>query len=97
MGKFHMGEKDDKPQPGFDYWASFQGQGVYYNPVINKNGEHLEYKDSTYITDLLTDYALEFWKKEKRKNLSFCTFPTKRFIPNFTLPSGIWGNMKMKK
>ncbi len=60
IGKFHMGEKDEKAQPGFDYWASFQGQGVYYNPVINKNGQHLEFSDSTYMTDLLTDYAKEF-------------------------------------
>lgn len=71
IGKFHMGEKDDKPQPGFDYWASFQGQGVYYNPVINKNGEHLEYKDSTYITDLLTDYALEFLEKREKEKPFF--------------------------
>src|SRR5688572_17244050 len=30
LGKWHMGNSDDMPQPGFDYWLSFQGQGVYH-------------------------------------------------------------------
>ncbi len=39
LGKWHMGNTDDKPQPGFDHWVSFQGQGVYYNPTFNINGQ----------------------------------------------------------
>src|SRR5688572_20474654 len=41
FGKWHMGNTDDKPQPGFDYWLSFLGQGVYYNPVFNINGKNV--------------------------------------------------------
>jgi arylsulfatase A-like enzyme len=26
-------------QPGFDHWACFRGQGTYFNPSINVNGE----------------------------------------------------------
>lgn len=46
-----MGDHSDKKQPGFDHWESFHGQGVYYNPQLNINGERIQYKDSTYITD----------------------------------------------
>ena len=29
IGKWHIGNEDDKPQPGFDHWVSFRGQGEY--------------------------------------------------------------------
>ena len=29
IGKWHMGEDNDAPRPGFDYWASHKGQGKY--------------------------------------------------------------------
>lgn len=60
VGKWHMGHDDDSPRKGFDYWVSFRGQGVYYNPVLNVNGRQERYTDSTYISDLLTDYAIDF-------------------------------------
>ncbi len=60
IGKWHMGEHHDDPRPGFDYWASFKGQGNYFNPSMNVNGERVEYKDSSYVSDVLTKYALEF-------------------------------------
>ncbi len=60
IGKWHMGEHHANPRKGFNYWASFKGQGQYYNPVINKNGENISHKDSAYIADVLTDYADDF-------------------------------------
>ena len=42
MGKWHMGNTDYQPQPGFDYWLSFQGQGVYNNPTFNINGKRIK-------------------------------------------------------
>lgn len=60
VGKWHMGEHHDNPRPGFDYWASFKGQGKYYNPSMNVNGERVNYTDSSYISDILTKYAIEF-------------------------------------
>jgi arylsulfatase A-like enzyme len=41
LGKWHMGNTGDSIQPGFDYWLSFQGQGVYYNPTFNINGQRI--------------------------------------------------------
>lgn len=60
IGKWHMGEHHSGKRPGFDFWASFKGQGVYYNPTINFNGADKEHTDSAYVTDVLTDYALDF-------------------------------------
>lgn len=56
IGKWHMGHHTDAPQPGFDRWVSFEGQGVYVDPVLNIDGVRGEVKG--YITDLLTDHAL---------------------------------------
>ena len=63
FGKWHMGGDSDDPRPGFDHWESFKGQGQYYNPTLNINGKQVAYKDSTYITDLLTDHALDWLTK----------------------------------
>ncbi|MDT0631009.1 sulfatase [Rubrivirga sp. S365] len=62
IGKWHMGEDDDQPRPGFDRWVSFRGQGVYVDPVLNVDGERVEREG--YTTDLLTDYALDFLKEQ---------------------------------
>jgi arylsulfatase A-like enzyme len=65
LGKWHMGEHHANPRKGFDHWVSFTGQGVYYNPTLNINGEVKKYTDSAYISDLLTEYALEFLDTRK--------------------------------
>ena len=70
FGKWHMGDHSDEPKPGFDHWESFKGQGVYYNPTLNINGERVAYKDSTYITDLLTEHARD-WLSERDKDKPF--------------------------
>jgi len=69
VGKWHMGNTDDQPQPGFDHWISFQGQGVYYNPTFNVDGKRIK-QEGGYITDLLTDYALE-WLNKTNKSKPF--------------------------
>src|SRR4051812_17741356 len=33
IGKWHMGGESDDPQPGFDHWVSFRGQGNYLPPT----------------------------------------------------------------
>jgi N-acetylglucosamine-6-sulfatase len=67
IGKWHMGGSSDAPRPGFDHWVSFRGQG-HYNPPnprwrLNVDGKHVPQKG--YITDELTDYALEWLKGRK--------------------------------
>ncbi|MEN1680954.1 MAG: sulfatase-like hydrolase/transferase, partial [Planctomycetota bacterium] len=61
VGKWHMGFSG-RPRPTFDHWISFDGQGVYNDPVLNVNGS--EVKRKGYTTDLLTDCAIEFIDKQ---------------------------------
>ncbi|MDX2042565.1 MAG: sulfatase [Acidobacteriota bacterium] len=60
IGKWHMGGEKDDPQRGFDHWVSFKGQGTYLpsRNGLNVNGKHVPQKG--YITDELTDYALDW-------------------------------------
>lgn len=60
IGKWHMGHEHDEPRRGFDHWVSFPGQGQYYGQTLNENGEEVEYPDSTYITDQLTNKAINY-------------------------------------
>jgi arylsulfatase A-like enzyme len=54
VGKWHL-----KTEPtGFDDWRILTGQGRYYNPVFNENGEEVEH--TGYVTDLITDQAIDF-------------------------------------
>ena len=73
LGKWHMGNTDDAPQPGFDYWLSFQGQGRYYNSTFNINGKRVKQPDDGYITDQLTDYAIT-WLTDRNKSKPFFVY-----------------------
>lgn len=67
FGKWHMGNVTDEPQPGFNHWESFEGQGTYYNVKMNVNGTQVTYPEDAYVTDLLTDHAIEFIADNKEK------------------------------
>ena len=62
VGKWHMGGSSDAPRPGFDRWVSFRGQGVYFNPTFNVDGDRV--RRDGYTTDLITEYAEEFLDQE---------------------------------
>lgn len=61
VGKWHMGASSDAPQPGFDRWVGFKGQGNYRNQTFNVDGK--EVPSTGYITDMLTDYAVDFLRQ----------------------------------
>lgn len=69
IGKWHMGHHD-APREYFDFWLSFEGQGVYNDPLFNINGEKIPHKG--YTTDLLTDYAIDFIQKQPKDEPYFC-------------------------
>lgn len=71
IGKWHMGHEDDAPQPGFDFWASFRGQGSYLPSKngLNINGKRVPQKG--YITDELTDYAIGWLQNRDRSKPYF--------------------------
>ncbi len=58
VGKWHMGHERDDPRRGFDHWASFRGQGTYFNPTLNINGRRETFEG--YTTDILTSHAIEW-------------------------------------
>ena len=69
IGKWHMGEADDAPQPGFDRWVSFRGQGVYVDATLNIDGVQQQMKG--YTTDILTDFALEWLREQQSADAPF--------------------------
>ena len=58
VGKWHMGGSTDEPRPGWNYWASFAGQGEYFDPLFNINGTAKQFKG--YTTDIISDVAVEW-------------------------------------
>jgi N-acetylglucosamine-6-sulfatase len=85
LGKWHMGEAtaSDNPRPGFDHWISFQGQGVYLDPVLNVGGVRGKVKG--YTTDILTDSAIAWLERRPRDRPFFLYLSHKgvhaEFIP----------------
>jgi N-acetylglucosamine-6-sulfatase len=60
FGKWHMGAEGDQPQPGFDKWVSFRGQGSYLPSPDGLNIDGRNVPQQGYITDELTRYALDW-------------------------------------
>ena len=71
IGKIHMAHFSGKKhiRPGFDYWFSFKGQGKYFNPEVNDNGD--EYQIKGYMTDILTEKAVNWLKNIRNKKKPF--------------------------
>jgi arylsulfatase A-like enzyme len=67
IGKWHMGAQSGK-RPGFDFSASFIGQGVYFDCPIEING--LKTPTKGWVDDVSTDFAIEFLKENKNKPFS---------------------------
>lgn len=78
IGKWHMGGQNDMPRAGFDYWASFKGQGSYFDPKMNINGERLSKKG--YTPDILTELACDYIRKQSEKDEAYCLFLSHKSI-----------------
>ncbi len=96
IGKWHMGDVDD-PQRGFDHWVAFRGQGTYYPDGhgttrvvpqtrydgLNVNGRRVAQKG--YITDELTDYALD-WLKQRERTQPFFLYVSHKAVHSDFVP-----------
>jgi len=80
IGKWHMGENNDEPRPGFDYWASHRGQGKYYDTEFNINGKRQVLKG--YYTHRVTELAVDWLSKQAR--------PPFALIVGHKAPHGVW-------
>src|SRR5690606_10882468 len=87
FGKWHMGNDDGSPQPGFDHWVSFRGQGVYYNPTLNIDGQVRKFGDSTYITDILTTMSIDWMKEQTSNNNPFFVYLSHKAVHANFLPA----------
>src|ERR1051325_2109292 len=64
IGKWRMGSQRGQ-RPGFDFSASFVGQGRYVDCPIEVNGVTTPSKG--WVDDVSTDYALDFIRKNQAK------------------------------
>jgi arylsulfatase A-like enzyme len=67
IGKWHHGSQSGQ-RPGFDYSASFVGQGKYFNCAVEING--VSTPTTGWIDDVDTDYAIEFIKQNRERPFS---------------------------
>jgi N-acetylglucosamine-6-sulfatase len=65
VGKWHMGENNDAPRRGFDWFVTHKGQGKYFDTEWNVNGKKHE-APKGYYTHVVTDYAID-WLKQRAK------------------------------
>lgn len=64
IGKWHMGEENDSPRPGFNWFVTHKGQGKYYDTEFNLNGQRREVVQG-YYTHAVTDLALDWLKRPR--------------------------------
>ena len=72
IGKYHMGEENDEPRPGFDWFVTHKGQGKYFDTEWNLNGQKREVVKG-YYTSVVTDMTLD-WLKQQKAEKPWCMF-----------------------
>jgi len=91
IGKWHMGGDIDERQRGFDHWVAFKGQGTYWPDGhgttrevpqttydgFNVNGKRVPQKG--YITDELTDYAID-WLDTRESDKPFFMYVSHKAV-----------------
>ncbi len=63
VGKWHMGEDNDAPRPGFDWFVTHKGQGKYFGTEWNFHGQRRATPGGYYTTEV-TDIALDWLRKQ---------------------------------
>ena len=56
IGKWHL----ETDPTGFDHWEILPGQGVYYNPMMIRDGKQVKHRG--YVTDIITELSLDWLK-----------------------------------
>jgi arylsulfatase A-like enzyme len=98
FGKWHMGNDTDAPRAGFDKWVSFKGQGTYFptdqlspaqiaageRQTLNVDGKVV--KRTGYITDELTDYAMDWLEKGRDPSKPFFLYLSHKAVHSDAVP-----------
>jgi arylsulfatase A-like enzyme len=104
FGKWHMGNDTDAPRAGFDKWVSFRGQGTYFpteqllpaqiaageRQTLNVDGKVV--KRTGYITDELTDYAMDWLEKGRDRSKPFFLYLSHKAVHSDPLPPDRYKN-----
>ena len=70
LGKWHMGEENDGPRPGFDWFVTHKGQGKYFDTEFNFHGQERKVVPG-YYTHVVTQMAKE-WIERPKGNRPWC-------------------------
>lgn len=65
VGKWHMGETNDAPRPGFDHWMSHRGQGNYFDNEFNIDGRRQQLPG--YYTTVVTEHVVSWLRQPHPK------------------------------
>ena len=99
FGKWHMGDATDMPRPGFDRWVSFQGQGAYFptdfippalleKGIVNQlNVDGTKVDQKGYITDELTDYAMQWLTEDRDQSKPFFLYLSHKAVHSEAKPA----------
>jgi len=84
IGKWHMGENNDEPRPGFDWFVTHKGQGKYFDTEFNINGRRREVIKG-YYTTVVTDMAEE-WLRRPHHGKPWCLIVGHKASHSFYYP-----------
>ncbi|HEY2431627.1 MAG TPA: sulfatase [Vicinamibacterales bacterium] len=90
VGKYHMGENNDDKRPGFDYFASHRGQGVYVGTEWRINGGE-RHVIPGYYTTIVTDLA-EQWIRGRRGDKPYAIVIGHKAPHSFFVPEDKYKN-----
>jgi len=80
IGKWHLGSDP----AGFDHWEILPGQGAYMDPVLYTAAGEKTYQ-GRYVTDVITDLALEFLRNRPAEKPFFLMMhhkaPHRNWVP----------------
>jgi arylsulfatase A-like enzyme len=99
FGKWHIGNDTDAPRSGFDRWVSFKGQGTYLSTdqlspaqiaagkrqTLNVDGTRVDRRG--YITDELTDYAMDWLEHGRDPSRPFFLYLSHKAVHSDTVPA----------
>lgn len=81
VGKWHL----ESLPTGFDFWEILPGQGQYYNPTFITQ-ENDTVKREGYLTNLITDDAIDWMENKRDKEKPFCLLIHHKAIHRNWLP-----------
>ncbi len=90
FGKWHMGEENDAPRPGFNWFVTHKGQGKYFDTEWNINGLRRD-APKGYYTHVVTDFAMD-WLARDHGGKPWCLMIGHKAPHSFYFPEPKYSN-----